>query len=615
MWQNRRMIESARRPTGAAIAAAVSPFIGGPLTVLFLLRCVGLGEDEFGGGPFGNLSAAWVEGGAAMSLVAVAAGAVSLIAAVLMFFGVQRGSPAVLVNAPLASGLVACGTLGFWTGMKAGLEAIAGALPADGATILAGSLRETLNPSLFGLCAMGGLLGALCPGLLLGVIAQTGQARRVLVVAMGVFGSLMLMAWALAQRLSELMSSLRPVVHTGPVDRLAILVGVGEELSRYRVYAISALVMLLAVVMAGALMLKASPKRAIAVPLLSLAGLFGFGTQELADLRIQSLAARVVTPTKPLGLVELNGYSSIEPRWCVNEKELVDCDAEGLKSPVEHDVLVDELSAGARFGDEDDAEPRVGLGLVRGASAETTWRFFNTAVQAGVHRVALVGETAPRVVKLPSEIGPLGKALDSRFRRVSVGLAKASTGCSKGCRPATVEGTSLVVDGQKWVATPLEGWSKRLDEQVAITATAEVTPETLVALAMAAVANQRRLVVLLPDGDFTRVEPEDDSAAVLEGDPAPPPAGLTTEQISAVIESHLGEMKQCNKRELKGKSVLRFRIEPDGSVKEVEIDSSTFEDSNVSRCLAARPATWKFPRPSDGEPIEVVFPFAFPLPK
>lgn len=625
------MTEPTKRPTGAAVGAAVSPFIGLPLTFAFLLITVGLGVDSEYGGPFGAVSSAWAEGGWGMYLIVGAGGVFSLLAAMLMFFGVQRGSAAVLANAPLASALVAVGSFGYWNGMNGAIAAIAGAHPADRATILAGATGEALNTTLFGLCAMSGLLGALIPGLLLGVIAQTGMARRLLLIAMGVFGSLMLVSWALARRLAELMGSFKAVAHASPADRLTILVGVGEELERYRLFVLAPLGLLLVVVAGGAALLKSSPKLAVAVPLLGLGGLFGFGSQAFVEQRVRASAATLAS--KPLGLVALEGANTYAPDRCVQTSALLECDADGFKDAISREVLVDELEAGVRLEDPDDgdSEPRVRLGLARGAQAAATWEFLTTAARARVRRVALVGEGTPRKVRLPAEIEVVATALDGQFRMVAIGLAPEGSGCGQSCTRATVEGDALVVDGQKWTATSIDRWGGRLEKQVAVTVNPALEPETLVKLAMAAVANDRRLVVLFPDAVFTRVEESEDEEAAqgsdrekvtslmakMFGGDAEALSGLSKDQLQRVVKKHVKEMSDCYERalvknpSLMGKIVLSWNVEKDGSVAEVEVDSNTLKDPEVTRCLSSRPATWKFPKPADGEPVRVSYPFVF----
>jgi hypothetical protein len=76
-------------------------------------------------------------------------------------------------------------------------------------------------------------------------------------------------------------------------------------------------------------------------------------------------------------------------------------------------------------------------------------------------------------------------------------------------------------------------------------------------------------------------------------------------------------MQNCYERalvknpNLEGKIVLSWDVELNGSVAEVEVESNTLQDPEVTRCLSARPATWKFPKPVDGKPMRVSYPFVF----
>lgn len=170
-----------------------------------------------------------------------------------------------------------------------------------------------------------------------------------------------------------------------------------------------------------------------------------------------------------------------------------------------------------------------------------------------------------------------------------------------------------------------------MEKQVAITMNPALEPETLVKLALAAVANKHRLVVLFPDAVFNRGDqPEDDEAAQgsdrekvtslmakMFGGDAEALSGLSKDQLQTVVKKHVKEMRDCYERalvknpSLMGKIVLSWNVEEDGSVAEVEVASNTLKDAEVTRCLSSRPATWKFPKPANGEPVRVSYPFVF----
>lgn len=87
--------------------------------------------------------------------------------------------------------------------------------------------------------------------------------------------------------------------------------------------------------------------------------------------------------------------------------------------------------------------------------------------------------------------------------------------------------------------------------------------------------------------------------------------------MRAVPRAHLREISECYERalrktpSLKGKIVLGWTVKPDGSTADIEVVSDTMGDVGVARCLAEQPRTWTYPRPKDGAPIRVSYPFVF----
>ncbi|MDW7681678.1 MAG: AgmX/PglI C-terminal domain-containing protein [bacterium] len=70
------------------------------------------------------------------------------------------------------------------------------------------------------------------------------------------------------------------------------------------------------------------------------------------------------------------------------------------------------------------------------------------------------------------------------------------------------------------------------------------------------------------------------------------------DEISAVVNRHNATIQACYQRELrrnpnlKGKLVVRFTISPAGTVKDVQLISSTLNNSKVDRCIISRIRRW-----------------------
>jgi hypothetical protein len=652
------MSESPKRPTGAAVAAALSPFVGLPLTFAVLTAVVGVEvSDEFGG-PLSRIQQTWVEGGWGMYLVLAAGGVLSTVAAVLMFFGVQRGSPGVLANAPLASLLVAVGVFGFWDGMVGSFRAVAHAAVEDQAIIMAAATGEAFSTTLLGCCAMAGLLVSLCFGTLLGVLSQEGLARRLLIASTAIFASLAALAGASAVRLHELSGGFKAIAHASPVDRLSILVGTGNDLARLRVPFLAVVAVFVVVLIAAPLLLKEAPRLVVLAPLMALAGLFGFGAHEFALKRVEGDVAAMGRDVR-LGLIELAGFPTESPDLCVKSNDVVECverqpfedlldeDGEFTKKPPDvprkpgkpmaderlRELLMERKArfSGSLYGGETSIA-ETSIGLMSGAEASGTWKVLRLAANGGFRRMALIGETTPRVPEVPSEYKAIVAALSLPFRMAPVGLEPVS-GCAK-CKRATVSGDGLVVGAETWKAGSLdEVFPDRLEDEVAITAETSMRAETLVKLALAAAAHRHRLVLLFPDDEFRREQGEEPTSEV-EGtgkgidslmagmfggeDVAKPEAvGLEKEQLASVVKKHTNEMRHCyeqalvRKPTLAGKVVLRWVVKPDGSVAEVEVTENTLKDAGAVECLRSRPPKWRFPKPANGEDVVVSYPFVF----
>ncbi|MDZ4677976.1 MAG: AgmX/PglI C-terminal domain-containing protein [Oligoflexia bacterium] len=91
--------------------------------------------------------------------------------------------------------------------------------------------------------------------------------------------------------------------------------------------------------------------------------------------------------------------------------------------------------------------------------------------------------------------------------------------------------------------------------------------------------------------------------------------GLTMEQIAAVINRHLGEVRYCYERgiqsnpDVSGRLAIRFFIAGTGIVKSANTTSSSLRDVEIENCIVERLKTWKFPEPKGGATVKVDFPF------
>ncbi len=87
--------------------------------------------------------------------------------------------------------------------------------------------------------------------------------------------------------------------------------------------------------------------------------------------------------------------------------------------------------------------------------------------------------------------------------------------------------------------------------------------------------------------------------------------------IQKVIRQHSGELRACYERELNrtkdisGRVVVQWTINPKGEVKKVSIVESTLNNKNVEQCITNSIRHWRFPAPKDGGEVDVKFPFTF----
>jgi hypothetical protein len=98
------------------------------------------------------------------------------------------------------------------------------------------------------------------------------------------------------------------------------------------------------------------------------------------------------------------------------------------------------------------------------------------------------------------------------------------------------------------------------------------------------------------------------SEALVEG-------GLDRNEIAAVIERHIGEIRYCYEQglqtnpKLSGRVSMKFFIAGTGMVSAADITNTSLHSKLVENCITGRLKTWKFPNPRGGAVVKVNYPF------
>ena len=94
-------------------------------------------------------------------------------------------------------------------------------------------------------------------------------------------------------------------------------------------------------------------------------------------------------------------------------------------------------------------------------------------------------------------------------------------------------------------------------------------------------------------------------------------SGLPKEIISKVIRRHWPEIKECYEvvldqhPELLGKIVMRFAIDPAGTVAKAEITEDTMNTTDVGACIVKSVMTWTFPAFKGPDRQVITYPWIF----
>ncbi len=94
---------------------------------------------------------------------------------------------------------------------------------------------------------------------------------------------------------------------------------------------------------------------------------------------------------------------------------------------------------------------------------------------------------------------------------------------------------------------------------------------------------------------------------------------LDKEMVGKTMQRHYKAITYCYQKEvnkdktLKGKVVVAFKIQIDGSVTDISFDKdkTTLKSKAVQECIAGKLKVIKFPERKKGEPQPVTFPFKF----
>lgn len=91
---------------------------------------------------------------------------------------------------------------------------------------------------------------------------------------------------------------------------------------------------------------------------------------------------------------------------------------------------------------------------------------------------------------------------------------------------------------------------------------------------------------------------------------------LTDEDIMQVVLAHKPAIVECVKAQHEedpataGRLVMRWKILPNGTARDVEVESNEFASTSLAGCVAKQIRAWRFPQSQEGQPA-VSFPFTF----
>lgn len=94
-------------------------------------------------------------------------------------------------------------------------------------------------------------------------------------------------------------------------------------------------------------------------------------------------------------------------------------------------------------------------------------------------------------------------------------------------------------------------------------------------------------------------------------------AGLTKDQIDAIIRRNSGQIIYCyekglqQKQNIKGRVSINFLINSSGKVKMARVNNSSLNSSSVEKCVLGKLRKFQFPQPVGNVNVKVSYPFIF----
>jgi outer membrane biosynthesis protein TonB len=95
-------------------------------------------------------------------------------------------------------------------------------------------------------------------------------------------------------------------------------------------------------------------------------------------------------------------------------------------------------------------------------------------------------------------------------------------------------------------------------------------------------------------------------------EPEPP---VSNAEVKKTVEAHLADVRACAGKHgaATGKLVVRFAIEPDGTVKQATPMQAS-SNGALDKCIAAAFTKWTWPKPKGGVLAGEIYPFVFTVP-